>query len=144
MSTIRSMNIRLLLLAVLTALAAGCVEDDDGDGTTGSSGSGLAAQCRAACPAVDAADCPNGPPSVTACQTTCDDFAAGACAQQLSAYLSCAGLNPTFICAADGTVTSPGCETQAAGMNACLSTGTTTDTDGSGTTTETRRTGEGE
>ena len=75
--------------------------------------------CTDHCPAVVAAGCNNGPPTVGECETGCANTAAQ-CPIQLAALLRCAGATPTFQCDANGRPYPAGCETENNLLNACL------------------------
>jgi hypothetical protein len=133
----RTLNITLYLALAASAFV-GCGSDDDGGGTAGTAGSGgsggssgtgggdsgqIGLTCDEACPGVSGAGCSKGPPSTALCGAICTGILGGTdqtCADAMRSMLGCLTPASTYVCDADGTVTSPGCEAEFAAAKPCL------------------------
>jgi hypothetical protein len=140
------MRALLVLGSVVSAgllLAAAC-SGDKGDGTggaggttttltgtggtgghTGGAGAGGGCaestskmDCAKVCPAVVAAKCENGPPTVEDCIPACDALNTADC-PEWGGFVDCIGGSPTFICDDESTPTVAGCEAQQECFEAC-------------------------
>ena len=105
-----------------------CIAASGGSGGTGAGGSGGsggsgAFDCTSACPKVVAAQCSNGPGTVTDCETGCSSVASGSCAAQYNATVACVtaqGPGYQLTCDASGNPIVTGCESQYAQLYSCL------------------------
>lgn len=88
-------------------------------GTASSTGTGSAPTCAEVCPAVVAAGCKQGPPSVDSCETGCE-VVSMSCAAAFTALLACGTASPTFICDEAGNPYPKGCEAEGAALFACV------------------------
>lgn len=86
--------------------------------STTSTGTGPAPTCTEVCPAVVAAGCKQGPPTVDSCKTGCASVSMS-CAAEFNALLACGGATPDFICDPAGNPYPKGCETENAALVSC-------------------------
>jgi hypothetical protein len=85
---------------------------------TTSTGTGSPGTCADTCPAVVAAGCSHGPPSVAACEMGCE-VVAMSCAAAFTALIACGGASPTFVCDPAGNPYPKGCEAENTALVAC-------------------------
>ena len=103
------------------AVAKGC-ETEQAALLECSSGSEPETYCDAACVAVVAASCANGPKDVAECVVGCKGAAEGPCAAEQEAVVSCAGNDvQTYVCLdPSGFPVPEGCEDVGTALQSCL------------------------
>lgn len=89
-------------------------------GDAGQDGGGIT--CKSYCPAVLAANCPNGPVDEADCEQGCA-IIESMCGSQFDALEVCAGATPTVSCDANGYVTFPACKGRYDALGACAAGG---------------------
>ena len=99
---------QFLILASLCALFVACGGDSDTEAT-----------CAGVCPDVVAAECENGPPTLSECISGCENIFEMGCATELQAMLDCSA-GKSFTCDEDDSPVASGCESQNDAVNTCI------------------------
>ena len=107
------------LAAFLAAIACGSDDDKKGDDDDDSNNNNSGLNCNDSCTFMVQVSCTHGPPDTASCVTYCNE-AATACSSQWSAFSSCAGNSPQYICDTTGYLTVQGCESQATSYKSCV------------------------
>jgi hypothetical protein len=107
--TMRKLLLTLILILAVPFTACGGSDDKDGGSSS----------CAPGCEATVAAACDSGPASQADCESDCESFRSGACAEEYSTLASC-GEGKSVTCSDQGVPVVGGCGSEQNAFVACL------------------------